>query len=208
MVADEQQEERKAGRPRSVEAQQAILDATIKLLAEQGFDGMSIEEVAARAGVGKTTIYRWWDSKEALALEALQRLYVKAPIADTGNLRQNIIAILEGFTRHMEQDEPLLDSLRFKLLGDFKTHPELFQMFFSLILEPRLQQFSQMIEHAQARGELRKDFDPLLIFGILGGPFFCRMLLTNKGVPRSQNWPEQVVDAVLYGIATPMRNED
>jgi AcrR family transcriptional regulator len=207
MVADEQQEERKAGRPRSVEAQQAILDATFELLAEQGFDGMSIEEVATRAGVGKTTIYRWWSSKEALALEALQRLYVKEPIADTGNLRQDIIAILESFTRHMEKDEPVLDSLRFKLLGDFKTHPELFQMFFSLILEPRLQQFSQMIERAQARGELRKDFDPLLIFGILGGPFFCRMLLASKVAPRSQNWPEQVVDAVLYGIATPRKNE-
>src|SRR5262249_40099694 len=109
--------------------------------------------------------------------------------------------ILEGFTRHMEQQEPLLDNLRFKLLGDFKTHPELFELFFSLILEPRLQQFSQMIERAQARGELRADFDPLVLFGILGGPFFCRMRLA-KVAPRSPNWPEQVVDAVLYGIAS------
>src|SRR6266700_3129165 len=104
MVANEQQEERKAGSPSSVEAQQAILDATIKLLAEQGFDGMSIEEVAARAGVGKTTIYRWWDSKEALALEALQRLYAKRPITDTGNLRQDLIATFEDFARHLEKD--------------------------------------------------------------------------------------------------------
>src|SRR6266542_6790142 len=63
MLTDEQ-EGRKAGRPRSMGAHQAILDATLALLATQGFETMSIEEVATRAGVGKTTIYRWWDSKE------------------------------------------------------------------------------------------------------------------------------------------------
>lgn len=201
MVADDQ-EERKVGRPRSMEAQQAILDATLLLLATQGFDGMSIEEVAARAGVGKTTIYRWWDSKEALALEALQRLYARRPITDTGNLRQDLIAIFEDFARHMEKDEPLLENLSFKLLGDFKTHPELFQKFFSLIVEPRLQKFSQMIERAQERGELRENLDPLLLFGLFSGPFFYRMLLSGKVAPHGPNWPEQVIDAVLYGITT------
>jgi AcrR family transcriptional regulator len=200
MVADEQ-EERRAGRPRSMEAQQAILDAVLLLLATQGFDGMSIEEVATRAGVGKTTIYRWWDTKEALALEALQKLYARRPITDTGNLRQDLIAIFEDFARHMQKDEPLLENLSYKLLGDFKTHPELFQMFFSLVIEPRLQKFSQMIERAQERGELREDLDPLMLFGLFSGPFCYRVLLSGKVAPRSSNWPEQVVDAVLYGIA-------
>ncbi len=205
MFADEQ-EGRKAGRPRSVEAHQAILRATLSLLSTQGFEAMSIEEVAARAGVGKTTIYRWWDSKEALVLEALQCLYAKRPIIDTGNLRQNLIALFEDYTRLLEKEEPLLASLTFKLLGDCKTHPELFEMFYSRIIEPRLQQLSHLINQAQARGELRQDLDPLVLFGLFGGPFFYRLLLSGKIAPRDPDWLEQVVDAVLNGIAKRAEN--
>ncbi len=200
MVTDEQ-EGRKAGRPRSMEAHQAILDATLSLLSTQGFESMSIEEVAARAGVGKTTIYRWWDSKEALALEALQHLYAQCPIIDTGNLRHDLIAMIEDFVQFMEENKPLLEGLIFKLLGELKTHPELFQMFYARIMEPRLQQSLQLIEHAQERGELRTDLDPLVLFGFCGGPFFHRMLLSSKSGPRGPHWPEQVVDAILNGIA-------
>jgi AcrR family transcriptional regulator len=200
MITNEQ-EGRKAGRPRSIEAHQAILDTTLSLLSTQGFDTMSIEEVAARAGVGKTTIYRWWDSKEALALEALQSLYARHPIIDTGNLRHDLIAMIEGFIQLLEEDESMLAGLTFKLLGDLKTHPELFQMFYSRIMEPRLQHFSQMIERAQLRGELRQDLDPLMLMGLFAGPFFYRMLLSSQLAPRSANWPEQVVDAALNGVA-------
>jgi len=200
MITDEQ-EGRKVGRPRSIEAHQAILDTTLSLLSTQGFDAMSIEEVATRAGVGKTTIYRWWDSKEALALEALQSLYTRHPITDTGNLRHDLIAMIEGFIQVLEDDKSHLECLTFKLLGDLKTHPELFQMFYSRIMEPRLQNFSKRIEHAQACGELRQDLDPLMLIGLFAGPFFYRMLLSDQLTPRSANWPEQVVDAILNGIA-------
>jgi AcrR family transcriptional regulator len=195
------QEARKAGRPRSTEAHQAILDATLSLLSTQGFDSTSIEEIAARAGVGKTTIYRWWDSKEALALEALQSLYVRQPIIDTGNLRHDLIVMLEGLIQLVGEDDPLFAGLVFKLLGDFKRHPALFQMFYSQILEPRLRQFFQMIERAQLRGELRQDLDPLILIGLLAGPFFYRMLLSSQIAPGSANWPERVVDAALNGVA-------
>src|SRR6266487_3651660 len=171
MLTDEQ-EGRKAGRPRSMEAHQAILDATLALLATQGFETMSIEEVATRAGVGKTTIYRWWDSKEALALEALQHLYAQCPIIDTGNLRHDLIAMIEDFIQLVEEKKPLLECLTFKLLGDLKTHPELFQMFYARIVEPRLHQFLQLIERAQQRGELRKDLDPSVLFGAPGQQAF------------------------------------
>ena len=111
MITDEQ-ERRKAGRPRSIEAHQAVLDTTLSLLSTQGFETMSIEEVAVRAGVGKTTIYRWWDSKEALALEALQRLYVRHPIIDTGDLRHDLIAVIDGFTQLLETSKRIPSSFR------------------------------------------------------------------------------------------------
>ncbi|MGH2503871.1 MAG: helix-turn-helix domain-containing protein, partial [Ktedonobacterales bacterium] len=80
---------RRPGRPRSAQADQAILDAALELIAQEGIQGMSIEGVAARAGVGKTTIYRRWPNKDALALDALRT--VKPPIVsfDTGNLRSD-----------------------------------------------------------------------------------------------------------------------
>ncbi|HLZ62549.1 MAG TPA: TetR/AcrR family transcriptional regulator [Ktedonosporobacter sp.] len=202
MVTDEQ-EGRKAGRPRSMEARQAILDATLSLLATQGFDTMSIEEVAVQAGVGRTTIYRWWDSKEALALEALQQQLSarRRPIIDTGDFRHDLIVMLEDFIQILEDKGPLLECLTFKLLGDLKTHPQLFHMFYSRLIEPRLQQFSQMIERAQARGELRQDLDPFVIYGLFGGAVFYRMLLSGEIPLRDARWQEQIIDAILNGVA-------
>jgi AcrR family transcriptional regulator len=200
MFTDEQEGHR-VGRPRSAEAHQAILDATLSLLATQGFAGMSIEEVANRAGVGKATIYRWWDSKENLALEALQHLYAKQPIIDTGDLRHDLIAMIEDFIQFIEERKPQLEGLTFKLIGEFKTHPKLFQMFYARIVEPRLQRVLQMIEQAQERGELRKDLDPLVLFGLCGSPYLYRMLLCGKIVPQGDHWAEQVVDAILHGVA-------
>jgi len=200
MIMDEQAG-RRTGRPRSTEAHQAILDTTLSLLSTQGFEAMSIEEVAARAGVGKTTIYRWWDSKEALAIEALQCLYARHPIIDTGNLRHDLTAMMKDFIQLLEDDKSQIECLTFKLLGELKTHPELFQIFYSRIVEPRLQYFLQMIERAQARGELRQDLDPLVLIGLFAGPCFYHMLLSGKLALHNPNWPEQAIDAALNGAA-------
>src|SRR5450432_744304 len=86
------------GRPRSAEADRAILAATLELLAERGLDAMSIEEVAARAGVGKTTIYRRWPSKGLLALDAFVISFrAEQPLPDTGTLRGDLVAALRGW---------------------------------------------------------------------------------------------------------------
>jgi hypothetical protein len=109
--------------------------------------------------------------------------------------------MVKDFIQLLEDDQSQLESLTFKLLGDLKTHPELFQMFYSRIMEPRLQHFFQMIERAQARGELRQDLDPLVLIGLFAGPFFYHMLLSGKLAPRSPHWPEQAIDAALNGAA-------
>ena len=87
----------KGGRPRSVQSQQAILDATLTLLATEGFEAMSIEAIAARAGVGKKTIYRWWTSKEALVIDAIKSLQqTKNPVIDIGSLREDLIVMFRN----------------------------------------------------------------------------------------------------------------
>src|ERR1700726_424948 len=88
------------GRPRSAEADRSILAATLDLLAERGLDAMSIEEIAARAGVGKATIYRRWSSKGLLALDAFVVSFrAEQPLPDTGTLRGDLIAALAAWTR-------------------------------------------------------------------------------------------------------------
>jgi len=78
--------EKRPGRPRSVESHQAILQATLDLLGEVGFDCMSIDAIAARAGVGKTTIYRRYSSKEELVASAIESLREEIVIPDTDSL--------------------------------------------------------------------------------------------------------------------------
>src|SRR5690348_11593173 len=90
------------GRPRSQEADRAILTATVELLAERGLAAMSIEEVAARAGVGKTTIYRRWPSKGLLALDAFVVSFrAEQPLPGTGSLRGDLLAALHAWVREV-----------------------------------------------------------------------------------------------------------
>ena len=102
------------GRPRSQEADRAILTATVELLAERGLAAMSIEEVAARAGVGKTTIYRRWPSKGLLALDAFVASFrEEQPLPDTGTLRGDLLAALHAWVRTVTQTPmgPMLTGL-------------------------------------------------------------------------------------------------
>jgi len=99
MNVEESKPQHPVGRPRSAEVHSAILTATLALLADEGFDGMSIEAVAKRADVGKTAIYRRWSSKEALVLDALKALDTEVLVVDTGNSREDAVAFLHDTVR-------------------------------------------------------------------------------------------------------------
>ena len=90
---------RTPGRPRSEKAHQAILESTLTVLGESGIAGLSIEAVAARAGVGKATIYRRWESKEELILAALAIMSPAGPVPDTGSLEGDLTALAQGTGR-------------------------------------------------------------------------------------------------------------
>ena len=192
---------RKAGRPRSTAAHKAILNATLELFADEGFDAMSIEAIAARAGVGKTTIYRRWDSKEDLVLDAARSLRAEFPFVDTGNLRDDLLHLLK-LVWDMSERNSLLEKLWVRIIGESRANPDLFRFFYEHGLGLRLQHFRQAIEQAQARGEIRKDLDPLLVLDLIMGPLVSRLLLTGPldSAPHSGDFPEQMVDAVLQGL--------
>ncbi len=193
---------RKPGRPRSAQADQAILSATLEELAEVGYDALSIEAVAARAGVGKTTIYRRWPSKMELVLGAISLIHAEIPIIDTGSFRDDLLAILRGAFRLRGS---LVEQLILRGLTEVKANPEVFQAFMMSHVVPRFQAIVQMIERAKARGELRRDIDTVLIMGLATGPYFFQTLF-GALVPApalSADLAEEMVEAIMHGIAAP-----
>lgn len=167
---------RKPGRPRSIQADQAILRATLELVAQDGIQGMSLEGVAARAGVSKTTIYRRWPNKDALILDALRQSKPPALIFDTGNFRDDIKHYLRSLRALL--DDPLMQRLSLRLLGELAGRPEWSEGYFSDTMRPNLAALDGMIERARARGELRADADTTLVLEILGGPLFYHFIFS------------------------------
>jgi len=196
---------RKPGRPRSAQAHKAILDATLELLAEEGFQGLSIEEVAARAGVGKTTIYRRWASKDELVIDAIREVQIDLSMVDTGNFRNDLMTLFKNAYQGM-MTHPLLGQLALKFIGEYQTNPEIFKVYLTQVLIPRFQQFGQMVEQAQAREEIRRDIDWTLVIELIGGSLYFHWIITHFLMPSSSyspdGWVEKMIDAVMQGIGT------
>jgi AcrR family transcriptional regulator len=204
-TSEPEQELRKPGRPRSAQAHKAILDATLELLAEEGFQGLSIEGVAARAGVGKTTIYRRWSSKDELVMDAIREVQVNLSIVDTGNFRNDLVTLFKTAYQGMMAN-PLLGQLALKFIADYQTNSEIFQVFLKQLVIPRFQYFMQMVEQARAREEIRQDIDPALVMDLVGGSLYFHWIVMHNLLPTSTTtpveWVEQVIDTIMQGIGT------
>lgn len=201
-----EQAARKAGRPRSTQAHQAILEATLTLFAQEGLAGLSIEAIAERAGVGKNTIYRRWPTKEDVIKEALTLFREDLPLPDTGHIRTDLLTVAKHAQELFHRD-PLIAQLMTKLIAEIKTTPEIYRAFYDKLVAPRREQFRQMIRRAQARGEVREDLDTTfiisLIFALLVyGSFFSELIDPDA---RQVFDPDTAVDVLLCGIETPLR---
>src|SRR5579859_2260422 len=186
------------GRPRSVEADRAILSATLELLAERGLDAMSIEEVAARAGVGKTTIYRRWPSKGLLALDAFVISFrAEQPLPDTGTLRGDLLSALHAWVRAVTQTAmgPMLTGL----IAEAQHDPELRGAWRDRVIEPLRAQHRIMLDRAIARGEIVPSVDRDVVLDLFFGAAEHRLLLGH--LPMTGEFIAQVVDVILTGIA-------
>jgi AcrR family transcriptional regulator len=194
---------RAVGRPRDPEADRAILEATIELLAEEGFGGLSIEAVAARAGVGKTTVYRRWPSKIPLVVDALTHLKTPASVAIGDDMSTHdalVRALSEGIRAH--PDEPT-DRILAGIIGAMSQDRELADAVRSGLLSKRRDNVFALIERGKARGEVRPDADVEAIADLLGGPILMRRLVT--GSPVNARFIRQIVTIVLDGAAPPPR---
>lgn len=201
MTEENQEERRSVGRPRSVESHQAILEATLALVAAEGIQGTSMEAIAARAGVGKSTIYRRWSTKEALIVDAINELHVRMQFIDTGHFQTDLVATLKEI-QHQLETQPLLKQLFLRVFGEAQARPEFLQAFYERIFSVRVAHVTKFFAQAQARGELRADLDPFFTASLVLGPLIPNIIISSF-LPDSyptHNLPERIVDAVMQGI--------
>ena len=197
-------ETRKPGRPRSARADKAILAATLELIAQDGMQGMSLEGVAARAGVSKTTIYRRWPNRDALILDALRQIKVPVTTFDTGAFRSDITHFLLSL-RDLLQD-PMIQQVTLRLLSEVASKPEWSKAFFRETMRANFEGLTGMIERARARGELRADADTLLVMEMFGGPLFYHFIVLLFLYDQPDFDIERFVDLLWDGLK-PQRAE-
>ena len=193
-------EARGRGRPRSEKAQKAILAAAVELLLEQGLHAMSMDAVAERAGVSKATIYRWWPSKELLALDALATEWqVAAPAAtrDTGSLRGDLLARLRPWLRQL-RDKPY-GRVVAGLVAAAQADAEFAELYLERFVRPRRDAMRPVLLRAIERGEIPANMDLEVALDLIYGPVYHRMLHGHE--PLDERFARNLVDTIMAGIA-------
>ena len=190
---------RPPGRPRSLEADRAILRATVDLLAEEGYGGVTMEKVAAKAGVGKATVYRRWSSKSALVVDAVAacREGGASPPPDTGSARDNLLAFVRGFQHHLRNSDA--GRLLPTLVAELSRSPELAAALREGFVQPRRARVLEAVRRGVARGEVRADVDQELIADAVVALLQHRFLVT--GMEIDDGLPERLLDMLWTGIA-------
>lgn len=186
------------GRPRSEARKQAILQAAFELLEERGLAATSMDAVAERAGVSKATIYRWWDSKELLALDALYAAWDTAgPVArQTGTLRAEMLALVRPWVRLVAAGPSA--RILTALLAEAQNDPEFGHSYRAHFVEPRRDQARAVFSRAIARGDIPAGIDVEVAIDLLWGPLYHRLF--HGHAPLNDRFARRTVDTVLAGI--------
>ena len=189
-----------AARPsRRARSDRAILAATRELLAEVGVPGLTIEGVAARSGVAKTTIYRRWRDRDELALAAVWDDLISGleTPRDVGDTRAELLAFVGPIVTVLQS--PLMNSVIRGLTSEIAANSELSRTYREQTIEPRLEQLREVVERGIERGDLRADTEVRLAHELLVGPIFYRLLYS--GQPLDDGLPARIVDPVLRAFA-------
>jgi AcrR family transcriptional regulator len=187
------------GRPRSERARNAILTAASELLYGQGLSNMSMDGIAERAGVSKATIYRWWASKELLALDAFVTDWeATSPLSspDTGSLRGDLHARLRPFWR-LARKRPV-GRVVTGLLARAQTDPQFARLYHKHFLEPRRVATREIFQRAIDRGDIPADSNLELALDLIYGALFHRLLQGHA--PLEESFRQEVIETVVVGL--------
>ena len=188
------------GRPAAVcaEAHDKILDAVEAILTEKSLRDLTIEEVARRAGVGKPTIYKWWPSKQALALDLFEDRIVGSLIVPDNTTAEEairsqaaqLVRLLQGFFGRVSR----------QLIAEGQSDPEVMREYRDRYLKGRRAFTAKMIEQAKASGEFRADTDADLLIDMIYGTIYYRLLIGH--LPLDEAFGQQVVNSALEAVKT------
>jgi AcrR family transcriptional regulator len=186
--------DRRPGRPRSETARKAILGAAISELKERGYAALTVEGIAARAGVGKQTIYRWWPSKADVVLTALLDLSeTTVAVPDEGSLPADLMGFLAETFRQRGQ-RPVLVGLMAQALLD----PVFAAAFRERFLFRRRAVLREILDRAAARGEIAPELDQELLIDVVYGVLWYRLLLDHA--PLDEEAGRHLADLVVRAV--------
>lgn len=184
---------------RNEHSRRAILDAAIAVVTERGYEGTSVERLAQRAGVGKQTIYRWWPSKGAVVLEALEQLVehvTPLPLPDSGD-------IVEDIRQQMRAAMMVLSSPDFgpafrAVVAAAQSDPVLARDSQDKLIESRAAPLRDLLQRAQGRGELRAGVDLDTVIDMLFNVLIFRFLLQTRPLDMAQI--DAAIDIAFNGL--------
>jgi AcrR family transcriptional regulator len=189
-------EPRRPGRPRSEQAERAILSAALDLFAEAGPDALCIEQVAARAGVGKATIYRRWPGKEDMLVDALGGLGTHLPVPQGRSVRADLVALLNAICK--EAADPRRARLFALLQGEGLRYPRLMAKYVETVVQPQRDVVRSVLRRGVATGELRENTDIDAATFLLNGAVLASMYGPE---PTDARNAKRVVEELLRGLA-------
>ncbi|ADB76781.1 MAG TPA: TetR/AcrR family transcriptional regulator [Nitriliruptorales bacterium] len=183
------------GRPRDRALDDRILEQVIALLGSHGYAGLTLDELAARSGVAKTTILRRWPSKAAVAAAGVERLALQSvDVPDSGALKVDLLALLHGAVEAFVRGRGQFVA---QLIREAGHHPEITDLLYTVI-HTRRQAYRRVLALAIARGELAPSVDQDLLIDLLIGPIWTRMLITRD--PITREYVDSIVEAVLVAF--------
>lgn len=182
------------GRPRDPERDIALLAAVSEILPEVGYDRLTMDSVAARAGASRATVYRRWKDKSELVRDAVRMLAWTEPLPDTGSLRSDLLAV---GAMYLDRNGPR-DAILSAIAASINRDPQLRETVDQVIAEPRRAAYAAIVERARDRGEIADGADTTLIADVVPAMIFYRLL--DSGVPVDGAYYQRIIDALVVPL--------
>ncbi len=195
--SEQDQPRPRPGRPRSEQTRKAVLRATAELMHEVGLHVMTTEQIAGRSGASKATIYKWWPSKYAVAVEALlSEMLVESDDPDTGSAREDFRVALRGMIHFYTSPSGRVFA---QLIGEAQFDPQIAAELRDRLVASRRRLVRAILDRGIARGDLRADVDPEAAIDLVFGPAMYRLVAGHA--PLDDAAADAIVDLAIRGLA-------
>ncbi|WP_019552164.1 TetR/AcrR family transcriptional regulator [Propionispira raffinosivorans] len=195
---------KKTGRPRSAQTEQAILAASYDLLLENNFAAITVDKIAERAKVSKATIYKWWPNKAAVIMDSfMATASAKLPPPDTGSAIKDITLQATNLANFLNTHE---GKILTALIGHGQSDTGLAEAYLQRYFKPRRLDSHHILKRGIASGEFRADIDIELSIDLIYAPIFYRLLITHE--PVNDRFVNKVIQTLLLGIQGALQKKE